>query len=59
MSVRWRLGVYGVHAVVGRGHRVCPLVGGCSLVRVSIIRGFTVIYYSLPSQRVLYSEVPL
>ena len=35
--------VYGVHAVVGRGHGVCPLVGGCPLVGVSIIRGSTVI----------------
>ena len=34
--------MYGVHAVVGRGHGVCPLVGGCPLVGVSIIGGSTV-----------------
>ena len=43
MSVRQRLGMYGVHAIVGRGHGVCPLVGGCPLVGVSIIRGSTVL----------------
>ena len=45
MSLRWRLGMYGVHAVVGRGHRVCSLVGGCPLIRVSIIGGSTVILF--------------
>ena len=34
--------MYGVHAVVGKGHGVCPLVGGCPLVGVSIIGGSTV-----------------
>ena len=34
--------MYGVHAVVSRGHGVCPLVGGCLLVGVSIIGGSTV-----------------
>ena len=34
--------MYGMHAVVGRGHGVCPLVRGCSLVGVSIIRGSTI-----------------
>ena len=43
MSLRRRLGKYGVHAVVGRGHGVCPLVGGCPLVGVSIIGGSTVL----------------
>ena len=42
MSVRQRSGMYGVHAVVSRGHGVCPLVGGCPLVGVSIIGGSTV-----------------
>ena len=38
-----RSGMYGVHAFVGRGHGVCPLVGGCLLVfGVSIIGGSTV-----------------
>ena len=42
MSFSRRSGMYGVHAVVGRGQGVCPLVGGCLLVRVSIIGGSTV-----------------
>ena len=46
MSLRQRSGMYGVHAVVGRGHGVCPLVGGCPLVGVSIIGGSTVSYLS-------------
>ena len=31
-----------MHAVVGRGHGICPLVEGCLLVGVSIIGGSTV-----------------
>ena len=42
MSFRWKSGMYRVHAVVGRGNGVCPLVGGCLLVGVSIIGGSTV-----------------
>ena len=42
VSVRQRLGMYGVHTVVGKGHGVCPLVGGCQLIGVSIIGGSTV-----------------
>ena len=34
--------MYGVHAVVGRGHADCPLYGGCPLFGVSIIGGSTV-----------------
>ena len=37
-----KVGNVWVHAVVGRGHGVCPLVGGCPLVGVSIIGGSTV-----------------
>ena len=36
--------MYGVHAVVGRGHGVCPLVGSCLLVEVAIIGGSTVLH---------------
>ena len=42
MSLRRRSGMYGVHAVVGRGYGVCPLVGGCPLIGVFIIGGSTV-----------------
>ena len=35
--------MYGVHAVVGRGHAGCPLQGGCPLFGVSIIGGSTVV----------------
>ena len=36
--------MYAVNAAIGRGHVVCPLYGGCPLLRVSIIRGSTVLY---------------
>ena len=51
MSLRRRSGMYGVHAVVGRGHVVCLLVGGFPLVGVSIIGGSTVADYPIKSFR--------
>ena len=33
-----------MHTVVGRGHAVCPLYGGCPLFGVSTIGGSTVYY---------------
>ena len=36
--------MYGVHAVVGRGHGVCLLVGSCPLVEVSVSGSSTVLH---------------
>ena len=42
--------MYGVHAVVGREHGVCPLVGGGLLVGVCIIGDPTVYHFEHRAQ---------
>ena len=34
--------MYYLYGKLNRGHRICPLYGGCPLLGESVIRGFTV-----------------
>ena len=34
--------MYYLYGKINRGHGICPLYGGCPLLGVSVIRGFTV-----------------
>ena len=48
-----------MHTIVGRGHAVCPLWGGCPLFGVSTIGGSTVLCISYAPRTAWPIETPL